>query len=534
MVWATSGVIVATEGGPTVPKKFWNYGAKTVFWQMRLGDIAGTTAKPADPATIPAAAQRLYEKAVTASDGCSQPVIALNELNGPGTTTPWTATNAQYRANVLELVNQLAARGARPFLLLPSTPYTGGAAADWWRQVAQSSDIVPEVYFSGPAMWKQGPIVASRSMRRSLRQAIRNLASLGIPTSRLGFVLGFQSSPGGRSGLQPASSWYQVVKWEALAAKQVAAETGVASIWSWGWATFSSDKSGDVEKRAAACVYLWARDSSLCDGPANAGDGFDDSLTEGQIDALATGVQCQSGSLLISTQALTDLTQVVGDRDVAFTLLLQRLVEQEQATVTPADVAQAERATVSLAFAGSNSAYVAALTQARTNRATARLLLADDIRRVRIQAGLPAKAPSATAISAFYTSYGDRMVRQVQVATPVWWLGGKKRGFALQGVAPDGIFTLATGLPRTMWTSGGPVTVTPLAEPDSLGALPFTLARDPVRIALRWYSQATAFDSWTTTGQAAALKETVCARDDLPEVGAIDPSVFLPFLSLSI
>jgi hypothetical protein len=85
-----------------------------------------------------------------------------------------------------------------------------------------------------------------------------------------------------------------------------------------------------------------------------------------------------------------------------------------------------------------------------------------------------------------------------------------------------------------MWTSGGPVTVTPLAEPDSLGALPFTLARDPVRIALRWYSQATAFDSWTTTAQAAALKETVCARDDLPEVGAIDPSVFLPFLSLSI
>ena len=51
-IWGRSGVIAATEGGPTVPKKLQSYGAKTVFWQMRLGDLVGTTTKPADSASV--------------------------------------------------------------------------------------------------------------------------------------------------------------------------------------------------------------------------------------------------------------------------------------------------------------------------------------------------------------------------------------------------------------------------------------------------------------------------------------------------
>jgi hypothetical protein len=533
-IWGRSGVIAATEGGPTVPQKLQNYGAKTVFWQMRLGDLVGTTQKPADPASLPAAAERLYEKAVAASASCTQPIIALNELNGPGTTTPWSATNAQYRANVLELVNQLAARGARPFLLLPSTPYTGGTAADWWRQVAQSADLLPEVYFSGHSMWRQGPIAASRAMRRSLRQAMRNLTSLGIPPARLGFVLGFQSSPGGRSGLQPASAWYQVVKWEAMAARQVARETGIASVWSWGWATFSADKSGDEEKKSAACVYLWTRDGTLCDGPAAGGQGFNESLTEGQIDALPAGAQCQNGPFTIQTTAIDQLAQLTGDRDVAFTLLLQRIVEEQQQTaVGPTDVAEAERAAIALAFGGRTSAYTAALASAHASRTTARALLADSIRRRRIQATLAAQEPAATSLTAFYRAYPTRLVRLVRTSSPVWWLGGRSSGYALQGVAPDRVFTLTTGVASTLWTSGGAATVTPLRESEPLGAVPFALVRDPLRRGLRWFSQADAFDAWTTARQTDALKQTVCLHDDLPEVGAIDPSLFLSFLALS-
>ena len=534
-VWGRPGLIAATEGGTTVPKKLRSYGVQTIFWQMRLGDIAGTTAKPKDPATIPAAAQRLYEKAVDTAGGCGTPLVALNELNGPGTTTPWTSSNTQYRANVLELMRQLAARGARPFLLLPSAPYTKSAgAADWWRQAAQYGDIVPEIYFSGPSMWRQGPIAASRLMRRSLRQAVRNLSSLGIPTSRIGLMLGFQNSPGGRSGLQPASAWYQVVKWEALAARQVARESGIASVWSWGWATFSADTSGDEEKRTAACVYLWARAADLCDGPAAAGQGFDASVTAGQIDALPSGVQCSAGDLTIPTASLDALTQVLGDRDLAFSALLQRLVEEQETAVASEDVAAAERMTIALVYGGSGSAYRDALGQLRSSRATGRALIADDVRRVRIQAALGSVAPTETAVRSFYRSYPTRLVREVRVQTLPWWLGGRKRGYALQGVAPDRIFSLATGVPTTIWTSHGAVLVTPLGETDALGALPLALARTPIQTGLRWFSQGDAFDRWTAARQAAALKSIVCARDDLPEVGAVDLASHVPFLALNL
>ena len=72
------------------------------------------------------------------------------------------------------------------------------------------------------------------------------------------------------------------MKLEALAAKQVAAETKIQGVWSWGWPSFSA-AGNDPDKAAAACVYLWARDPKLCDGPKLAGAAFNTSLTEGQI-----------------------------------------------------------------------------------------------------------------------------------------------------------------------------------------------------------------------------------------------------------
>jgi hypothetical protein len=532
-VFARPGVIAATQGGPTVPQKLRAGGAQTVYWQMRLADLVGTTAAPKDAATIPAAADRVFKRAVEASL-CQTPIIGLNELFGPGTTTPWTPSNAQYRANVLALLQALSSKGARPFLLLPSAPYTGGTAADWWRQAAQVADLLPEVYFIGPTIYRQGAVLASRTMRRALRQAIRNFARLGIPASRLGVVLGFQSQPGGRAGLQPAAAWYEVVKWEALAAKQVARELQIASIWSWGWGTFSSDRSGDAEKAVAACVYLWARDTSLCDAPAEAGESFDDSLTEGQIDALPAGVQCLYGNRPISTRAIDELERLTGNREVAYTVLMQRLVDQEEAPVSALDAAAAERTIVSAAYGGSLQAYLAALARARASRAVARGLLADEVRRVRIQATLAATPPKETEVQTFYASYATIRVRAVRVDGPSWWLGGRRSGYAVEGVAPVRVFSLATGVPARTWTSAGPVTVTPQAETIALGELPLALARPALGVALQWFAKADAFDAWTMRRQAAALRETVCVRDDLPEVAALDLSAFLPFLALSL
>ena len=68
---------------------------------------------PADPALIETRADRLYDFAVSVT-GCQTPWIALNELFGAQTPTPWTTTTAQYRANTLALVRRLKERGAFP------------------------------------------------------------------------------------------------------------------------------------------------------------------------------------------------------------------------------------------------------------------------------------------------------------------------------------------------------------------------------------------------------------------------------------
>ena len=197
---------------------------------------------------------------------------------------------------MLVYLQTLAGRGARPFLLVNSTPYTDGTAGDWWRQVAQVSDIVREVYFPAPAIWKQGPVVGSRFMRVAFRKGISDFTSIGIPPTRLGLTLGFQTQTGtgGREGLA-LDKWLQTVKWQALAARQAAADLHFATVWSWGWGTFGT-RGVDPDKPAAACVYLWTRSPSLCNGPDWAGDGFDASLTEGQI-RLPSGIVCSIGDL---------------------------------------------------------------------------------------------------------------------------------------------------------------------------------------------------------------------------------------------
>ena len=252
-------------------------GAQLAFWDMSLKRAVGTPARPADPRTIPAATARVLEDALRVT-GCSTPVIGLNELFGAQRPTPWRAHNARYRANVLALVQGLAMQGAQPQLFISQAGPTAGAAGRWWRAVAQSATIVRELYLPAPWLHAFGPGRASVYMRFELRRAVRNLTTIGVPSSRVGIALGFQTGRGGRMGLAPAP-WFEVVKREALATRQVTAELGLASVWSWGWATFPGNRTDPASKRAA-CVFLWTREASLCDGPAAAGSAFDRSLSQ--------------------------------------------------------------------------------------------------------------------------------------------------------------------------------------------------------------------------------------------------------------
>src|SRR5215471_2445238 len=157
------GVIVSASSGG-FPAQMRATGAKTVYWDMHLRNRVGIPATPADPSTIVARANTLYDFASTQM-GCSTPVIVENELFGASLATPWSDANATYRQNVLTFLRQLSARGAYPMLLVNSTPYTDGDAATWWQQVAAVSDLVREVYVPANQLWKEGPILANRELR---------------------------------------------------------------------------------------------------------------------------------------------------------------------------------------------------------------------------------------------------------------------------------------------------------------------------------------------------------------------------------
>jgi hypothetical protein len=335
---------------------------------------------------------------------------------------------------------------------------------------------------------------------------------------------------GGRNGLQPASAWYQVAKWQALAAQQVAAETGIASVWSWGWAEWNANEQ-DPDKPYAMCAWLWARSPGLCDAP-KAIAGFDASRTEGQLSVLGPGVQCLIGTQVLTTAAISQLAQVTGDPETAYSALFERLVETAARPVSTADILAAERAVIRQAFRGSRALYVAALARAHASVAIARGILADELRRAQVEQGMPAPAPTATQVTTFYTSYPDLQVRLVQAAPAPAWLGSRSRGLALAEVAPNRLFDLRTGTAASVLTSTGTFTVKALQDPQPLGAVPLGQVRPTIAAALRAFAQGAAFESWTVARQRGALATATCARDDLPQPAAVDLTQYLPFLRL--
>ncbi|MBA2384210.1 MAG: hypothetical protein H0V68_06050, partial [Actinobacteria bacterium] len=401
-VFGRAGVVVAGSGAeyPTAARAA---GAKTVYWDMYLSTRVGTPSAPADRDVLPARAARVFDFAVL-SAACPTPVIAMNELFGAATPTPWTPTTARYRANVLEWARLLAARGGRPVLLVSSEPYTSGEAAQWWRDLASVAEIALEKYFNAPAVHKAGPVLGSRRMRTSMRRSAAKLFAIGVPPSKVGVVLAFQTrrGSGGREGLRPAGAWFEVAKLQALAAEQVARELGLAHVWSWGWGFFN-EQAADPDKPGAACTWLWARDPSLCDARALE-EPFDRDLRAGQID-LPPGVRCALGSEPITTNAIGELTRVTGDAEAALTALYERLVERRSATVSMSETLVRERELVRRRFGGSRQAYLRALSRARATLAVARGVIADELRREAIQERLPAPAPSSAAIAEFYRTY---------------------------------------------------------------------------------------------------------------------------------
>jgi hypothetical protein len=530
-VFRKPGLVLSASTGE-FPAQLRAAGVKTVFWDMNFNRRVGTPTTPASADVITTRADALFAFASQQS-ACDKPRIVLNELFGAGLETPWTATNTRYRANVLAFVRRLAERGAKPYVLIPVFAYTGSPeAAAWWQEVAKHADLVPEVYFSAPSVHRQGAVAGSRRMRTAMRRALDRLTQIQIPAEKLGIVLGFQSASGagGREGLEPAPAWFEVVKWQTLAAKQVAREYGISTIVSWGWASYRASNHDD-EKIPTACVYLWTRDAALCDAPAMAD--FNTSREEGQL-LLAAGRECSFGARSIATSELAAVHAVTGDRDIAFSTLLARVAESEQAQPIPGrEVLAAERAVILLRFRGSRAAYLDALRRAGATLGLARSVLRDELRRLRLERFMRARPASPSQVSAFYLAYPDLLVRPVEVQPGPWWLSGRTRGLALAELAPGRIFTLPLDTWRSVRALDRVYRVRALDEVAPLGSVPLEEARPTIAAALWAFRRRAAFENWTIARQTSVLNRAVCRRDDLPEPSAIRLTGYLPFLSLT-
>jgi len=512
------------------PPRIRALGGSTVYFDLNFHRRLGSPAKPKPSDEVVESARKLFYYA-SASSGCDHPWIGLNELFGANLPTPWSPTNQVYRANVLAFIKELAGRGAHVFLLVNKSPYTADEAGDWWREVAKYSDFVREVYFNSPQLYKQGPVLAGRTLRKGFREGVLEFTEMGIPVTKVGIFLGFQTEKGngGREGLAKLR-WFRTIKWQVFAARDVQRELKFATIWSWGWGEWGGG-SNDPDKPAAACVYLWARSPHLCDGPGTAGRGFNTSRTEGQI-SLAPGVQCVVGETKMGQRTLSRLNALTGDPQVSYSALFARIVENRYASVSAAQVRALERAVVSVRFGGSYSAYRAALAKAHANIAVARDVLADELRRAAIESRIRAASPSGSAIASYYQEFGDLPARQVAARPAPWWLDGAKTGLAISTVAPDRVFRAPIGRWTEAVASSGHWKVRPVSEAAPLGSYSLAAARPAIRAALKHAARENAFQSWSAAHQRGLLKQTVCRRDALPTVGAVDLTTYLPFLAI--
>ncbi|MBA2506155.1 MAG: hypothetical protein H0V29_09445 [Thermoleophilaceae bacterium] len=361
-VFGRPGIITASYG-VAVSRDLRAAGAATIYWEASLAGLASGSG------SIPQKSADLVQTAANQS-GCATPYITLNEFQGSNFTN-------QYAQNVLAVMQNIQALGARPILLIPtSSAKTGNSgAATFFTAAAQYGDLVHEIYFNAKTVSGQGPVVGSRNTRIAFRNRLGAFQALGIPRAKQGIMLGFQSGAGqgGRSGLQPQSAWLEFVKLQSLAAQQVSREGAVGSIWSWGWGTFANAGSADADKQVAACTYLWSRDPGLCNAPSQAQ--FDTSTSAGQL-TLSPGVQCSfTGGRITQTQ-VRQYKRLAGSPQAALNALFETAVVRKARRASSRSVSSAEKAIIRSRFKNSRSTYLKRLKRSKISRKTARTVIA--------------------------------------------------------------------------------------------------------------------------------------------------------------
>ena len=108
------------------------------------------------------------------------------------------------------------------------------------------------------------------------------------------------------------------------------------------------------------------------------------------------------------------------------------------------------------------------------------------------------------------------------------WLGNRRSGIAVSGVAPGRLLALAAG--ESVRIDG--VKVTALGETAPLGSFPFAQAAPSVRRALVAQERHAAFAVWARRRENQSLGNLTCQHDQPPQPATVDLTDWLPYLSL--
>jgi hypothetical protein len=235
----------------------------------------------------------------------------------------------------------------------------------------------------------------------------------------------------------------------------------------------------------------------------------------------------------VRSSQLAGLARVTGDREIAFTSLFARLVLKGHIKVKNKDLRAAERAIIRYRFGGSVAAYRGALARAGASRTIALGVIADELRQARIERRFQVRSPSGAQVASYRESYSETPARLVEATSAQWWLGRRKRGVAIQGLAPAAVFGIPPHKLVTLRTQDGAIKVRTLGPTAPLGAFSIRAATSSIRAALVRIAQDQVFDNWLMQRESSALAATTCRRDWLPAVGPMELTSELPFLALA-
>ena len=462
-------------------------------------------------------ADRLYDYAVTVT-GCTTPWIAENELFGAQTPTPWTATTAQYRANVLALVRRLAERGARMFVTIANPPYTGDEAAQWWRDLAATAVLVRQVYFTSPnvgGLHARGPVLREprdaegdarerQPLHRDRHPREPRRARAPVPLRA-----GTGRSRGAAAGPEVARGR------EDGGARRPAGDAASSA------PTRSGRGAGRRSARAGSTRTRRRPSASTC-GPATQPLRRKEGRRVVVRQLARVGADRPAGRVSSATcrrrpnrrQAVAGLARALGDRDAAD--------ERPAGTAGPPGGGGAASASryawrsslfVADRFGGNMAAY---LRRDRRGEALARRDAGGD-------RGRPAPPGRADAVRrrrsqpagdrVLLQAYSAILARLIAVSEPVGWLG--ESGAATRS-RPSRRERCSAPPGRGRSTDRrGAVRVRPLGDSVPLGSLPLAEVRDAIEVALRRQARATAYDAgWSSrtadAGGATTASATTC------------------------